>query len=163
MGPLIVVAALILGGVGGFQLVNQTYGRRKREQIRKRKEEYRANPVNAWHNNLKNTPLSSTEMSQIARKVLLAYQQWQMSSLMNHFWLCIEIGEDAIYIRRLYSDAAKNRIAIPQAITYAYSHNISSQKDREMLADAILSAIRREHPQCALYLDGDSLILPTNG
>lgn len=47
-----------------------------------------------------------------------------------------------------------------------YTHAISCQADRELLANCILRRIRQQHLSdgvaVQLYLDGDAIILPTN-
>ncbi|MBQ7086827.1 MAG: hypothetical protein IJM96_05060 [Clostridia bacterium] len=113
-----------------------------------------------WWKNLKRTPLSSQESMQIAESVDKFYKNWKNDRYMNHSWLCLEIGASEVSCKQVYSYSGE--IQIPPALTISYSHKISCQNDREMLASYILSAIKSDDPGCELFLDGDSLILPSN-
>ena len=116
--------------------------------------------VDIWWKNLKRTPLSDQESKQIAEQIAKLYMQWKSNSFMNHSWLCLGIQADKVSFRQLYSYSGEFKAAPSPSISY--SHRISCQNDRELLASYILSAIKSKDPGCMLFLDGDALILPTN-
>lgn len=125
-------------------------------------------PVNApsavdiWWKNLKHTPLSEYESKQIAETVAKWYMTWKSDMYMNHSWLCLGIEDSRVLFKQIYSANSNSGIKFAPQPTISYSHKISCQNDRELLASYILSAIRAKDPGCKLFLDGDSLILPTN-
>lgn len=114
-------------------------------------------PVDIWWKNLKRTPLGAAESQRIAEKVALFYDRWYRDSSMNHSWLCIAINANKVECRQMSSDYS----CVPTP-TYAFTHSLSCQADREELAGYILRAVRQVDPYTTLHLDGDALILSTN-
>ena len=117
-------------------------------------------PANIWWDNLKHTPLGEQESRQIAAKVADLYIKWKNDSFVNHSWLCLGIDSNQVVFKQIYS--CTDVVKFAPTPTISFSHAISCQNDRELLASYILSAIKTKDPGCMLFLDGDSLILPTN-
>ena len=113
-----------------------------------------------WWKNLKHTPLSEYESKQIAERIAELYMEWKSNPLMDHSWLCLGIERSSVLFKQIYHPTGEVKFA-PQP-TISYSHTISCQNDRILLASYILSAVKAKDPGCKLFLDGDSLILPTN-
>ena len=117
-------------------------------------------PYDIWWKNLDHTPLSHQESIQIAQRAAELYMQWKNDIHMDHSWLCLGIEANKISFKQVSSyNGGFNPIP---TVTISYSHKISCQDDRVMLASYILTAIKSKDSACALFLDGDSLILPTN-
>ena len=131
-----------------------------KKQTTRRTQGVSPSPVDIWWGNLQRTPLSDSEAQRIAAQVAQFYNAWQADYTMNHSWLCIALNADKVECRQLYRSFDRGAAPTP---TFSYSHRLSCQADREHLAQHILRRIRQDAPGCALYLDGDSLILPTNG
>lgn len=146
---------VIMGIIIGLSLKKIIYGSPAKKQPVNTPSDY-----DIWWKNLKRTPLSSQESTQIAESVAKFYKNWKNNTLMSHSWLCVDISRNKVSFKQVYSYSGE--VDLPPEFTISYSHEISCQNDREMLASYILSAIKSIDPGCKLFLDGDALILPTN-
>lgn len=156
---MVIIAGLIILVIYLFRKkkTGSTAGQKSVQRTQKPEDAY-SDPYiyDNWYGNRYPTPLSAFEMQTIAEKVDAIYMDWIRDRSQDHRSAVIWLNHDSV---KWCVDRYTER-------TVPYSHTISCQADRELLANCILHWLREKHPNdgiaVQLYLDGDSLILPTN-
>lgn len=152
---IIFIAAMIILVIYLYQK-KKTGGGTGRQNARGPLPQESGNAYDWWENG-RHTPLSVPEMQKIAGEVDAFYMTWLYDTTISHTSIVIWLERDAVKCTCMRRDLESR---IP------YTHAISCQADRELLADCILRHIRERHPNdgiaAQLYLDGDAIILPTN-
>lgn len=129
------------------------------QRHRQRSDAHSAASKSGWWDNGTRTPLSPAEAREIANQAAWFYRQWLADPDVSHGWLCIDLKADRMVCKAIHRTPTQPPPAAP---SFNYPHAITCQADREELAEHILWCIRKDDPDCRLYLDGDALILPTN-
>ena len=153
---MVIIAGLIILVIYFFR-EKKSGSKANRKNVQGPLSQESGNAYGGWWENYNSTPLSASEMQTIAEKVDAFYTEWICDRTISHTQIVIWLETDAVKYVCSRRDMERK---IP------YTHAISCQADRELLANCILRRIRQQHLSdgvaVQLYLDGDAIILPTN-